>query len=464
MNRRRALAYFVLIVLLAIVGVKLHRQLNDFPVYHLAGNSLLRGRTDLYAPDFAGGAVMDYRYPPIFLLLFFPIWLLPYFTAGYVWYAFSVAQIFLCGAAVRRVVRASTQVFTDKFKEGELSRNARRAMWIVAVLICGQYYVKNLKAGNAHLLITCLSFAGFALIVLRRRETLAALLVALAISIKITPVLFLPYFVLKRRWKFVALTCAFLIVLNLLPAIYFGWRENNNLIVAWARHVLVDNTEFHELQGPINQSLKGQLRRYLSEIDYTERLTDKNYLTINPVALDVRTVDVIWKTTAGGLYLGSLLFIWWSKGKAKPGEGVLGEKFLTDSQVSDAARRADNRHALITLSGRRREFLEIGLMTCVILLVSPSTAKIYFVALLWSVIALGLYAFGGESKAQRRCRVALWVTAGINFALPLIPGGQAARLFLVIGTDFYITLLLLAASMYALQQGEKDSSLRQVSE
>src|SRR5262245_19560220 len=61
----------------------------DFPVYWHASNSLLSGRQDLYDPTFVWGSrdqLMDYRYPPLFLLLFAPLGLLPYTAAGYVWF------------------------------------------------------------------------------------------------------------------------------------------------------------------------------------------------------------------------------------------------------------------------------------------------------------------------------------------------------------------------------------------
>jgi hypothetical protein len=50
------------------MGVVFVRNLTDFAVYYAAGRSLLSGRTDLYAPDFARGVVMDYRYLPVFIL------------------------------------------------------------------------------------------------------------------------------------------------------------------------------------------------------------------------------------------------------------------------------------------------------------------------------------------------------------------------------------------------------------
>src|SRR6266404_7020036 len=90
----------------ALLGFVFLRNLVDFPVYYAAGRSLASGRTDLYSPDFALGRVMDYRYPPLFLVALFPLWLLPYSVAAYVWYLVSVLEIGGCFAIIMRVFPA----------------------------------------------------------------------------------------------------------------------------------------------------------------------------------------------------------------------------------------------------------------------------------------------------------------------------------------------------------------------
>src|SRR6476659_5969832 len=90
-------------VAVALVGILFVRGFIDFPVYYAAGRSLLSGRTDLYAPDFALGCVMDYRYPPFFLLAVLPLSLIPYPIAAYVWYLFCAAAVTGCAVIVGRV-------------------------------------------------------------------------------------------------------------------------------------------------------------------------------------------------------------------------------------------------------------------------------------------------------------------------------------------------------------------------
>src|SRR5215467_14359111 len=102
---RKRLALAALIALGFIAGFIFIRHLIDFPVYYAAGQSLLAGRTDLYSPDFARGPLMDYRYPPFFLIALTPLWLLPYRIAAYVWYLLGVLEIGGCFVAVSCVSR-----------------------------------------------------------------------------------------------------------------------------------------------------------------------------------------------------------------------------------------------------------------------------------------------------------------------------------------------------------------------
>src|SRR5258706_10849975 len=115
---------------LALLGFVFIRNLVRFPVYYAAGRSLLSCRTDLYSPDFALGRVMDYRYPPFFLVALFPLWLLPYSVAAYIWYLLSVIEIAGCVVIVRRAFQVS------------------RLLWLAVALLVAQYFVMALHYGN----------------------------------------------------------------------------------------------------------------------------------------------------------------------------------------------------------------------------------------------------------------------------------------------------------------------------
>jgi hypothetical protein len=407
----------VSVIAIALLGFVFIRNLIDFPVYYSAGQSLIAGRTDLYAPDFARGPLMDYRYPPFFLLAFYPLWFLPYSVAAYLWYIFSVLQIAACIFFLRRfIIRAS------------------KALWMIAGLATAGYFVMILHYGNAHLLAICLLFASF-YFVAEKKDSAAALLMALSITIKLTPVLVLPYFAITKRWKFLLLTLVLLAGLNLAPTAVFGFQQNSELLREWYGHVIRDQV-FHETNGPINLSLKGQLRRYLSEVDYSLRQEgDTRYPAVNFLSLDATQTDRLWIAIASAIYLFALVFLWWLRRVQRVGES-------RESGEYEILNSTDSQDSI--------DSMDLGLMICLMLMVGPLTSKIYFIALLWPLVSLANFAFTESSKAAVAAKRILIFIAAANLILPLLPGRSIQRWLLVAGADFFVNLLLMVALLYAL--------------
>jgi hypothetical protein len=410
-------------VAVALVGFLFVRGFIDFPVYYAAGRSLLSGRTDLYSPDFALGRVMDYRYPPFFLVALAPLWLAPYAVAAYIWYLLSAAELAGCVLIVSRTFPALT---------------GKKRMWLLVALATIQYFVMAMHYGNAHLLATLLLFASFYFFGLRR-DVIAGLWMALAITIKLTPVLLLPYFVVKRRWKLVAAVCVFLTAINLAPSTYFGFRSNNELLERWYTHVIASQ-EFHEDNGPINLSLKGQLRRSMTTVDYSQRVDgDVRYPPVNFASFSRESVVYIWTVTAG-VFFAAILFLIWRERRNRKGAAVA----QPGDPPQDAARIPH----------------ELALMICLMLLTAPLTSKIYFIEWLWPVACLASVAV---DHATRQGRVAMWVlvfVALINSVLPLLPGRSVQRMLLVLGVDFYMNCVLLVGLAFCLVVQHRGSRRR----
>ena len=409
-------------ILIAILGFVFIRNLIDFPVYYAAGQSLLKGRTDLYAADFALGKVMDYRYPPFFILTFVPLWLLPYKVAAYLWYLFSVFQI--AGSIFFLKNLLQPPVITKK-------------MWLLVFCGVGQYFITILHYGNAHLLTVFLLFASL-YFALKKKEIRAALLMALAISIKLTPAFLLLYFLLQRRWKYLALVCVFLFAIHTSPAAYFGFEKNAQLLNVWYQHVVV-NQEFHEVNGPINLSLKGQLRRYLSEVDYQQRVDgDTRYRAVNIATFSVEQLEKIWIFVGLALVFFAAFLIY----RKNVPENNLQNDELTDRNFNLTGEPSNG--------FTHKTLVELGLLISLMLFVEPLTSKIYFIALLWPVTVLAVAVYEKNTSENRLLRRVLLVITILNFVLPLLPGRSTQRWLLVLGADFYVNLLLLVAQIYYL--------------
>jgi len=404
----RTIAALVVVAMILLLGFVFSSNLVDFPVYYSAGRSLLSRRTDLYAPDFALGRVMDYRYPPFFLLAVLPLSLTTYPIAAYVWYLFCAAAVVGCAVIVSSVF--------DGLR-------ASKTMSVLVALAVAQYFVMALHYGNAHLIVVFLLFASLYFF-LQRKDLPAAVLISLAITIKLTPALLLPYFVVKKRWTLLAATSLCVIAINLIPSIYFGFRENNQLLRAWYGHVIESQT-FHEDNGPINLSLKGELRRYLSPVDYSQRVDgDVKYPNVNVLDASRETTEQVWMAIVATIFVAVLVFIMWRS-------------------IPTMDSGAKPQRQLISL--------ELGLMICLGLFAGPLTSKIYFIALLWPIACLADFTAARNHQAAGRIvfRV-IAAVAVLNVVLPLLPGRSVQRWLLVVGADFYVNLLVMGTLAYAL--------------
>ena len=394
------------IAVVAALGVVFVRNLTDFSVYYAAGRSLLSGRTDLYATDFARGVVMDYRYLPVFIITFAPLSIAPYPIAAWVWHLLDTAAIVIAVVSIASLFRDLPY--------------RRASVWTVAFLIVVPYFAMALDYGNVQLIVTALMFAGVSL-ALRGRDLTPAALLAVSITVKIVPALMLPYFALTRRFTLLGLVMLITAALVLLPSLYFGMSGNRELTTRWFEHVIVGQ-EFHETNGPINLSLKGQLRRTFTEVDYTRRVDgDHRYAAVNIAAFPSSAVDRVWLAISVCFLVGGLVLIRTSApvhGTATPG--------LTDVR-------------LVTL--------QIGLLICLMLFVGPLTSKVYLVALLWPVVALGVAAW--DQPVVRRALIGVAI---VSSTLPLLPGRTMQRFLLVAGIDFYVSTAILGLVVYALMR------------
>lgn len=145
------------------------------------------------------------------------------------------------------------------------------------------------------------------------REKLGAMWFGLVIALKVTPALFLLFFLWKRRWRLAGYTAMATICWILLPALYMGpswwWSQQRE----WTQ-VAVGSILGHESpatrsneQQVRNQSLQQTLLRYLVTIpeDHPLRQKDPGYvpvLNLPPATAKLvvqRSWRAFWPSSAG---------------------------------------------------------------------------------------------------------------------------------------------------------------------
>jgi hypothetical protein len=243
-----------LLVVFAAVSVQYTLKALDLRNGRQDRSAILRWREQLLQLDSGENIYQRFTYPnpPIMALLLRPLAELPPLAGALVWYYLKVAMALYAFAAVFRLVEAPGRPFPHWAK-------------ILTVLLSLRPILGDLSHGNVNLFILFLVVA--ALDCFRRGwDGSAGVVLALAIACKVTPALFVGYFLWKRSWRVLA-GCALGLALFffVIPAAVLGWDQNNELLASWVDLMVtpylvggVITSEHH------NQSLPGLVARLLT--------------------------------------------------------------------------------------------------------------------------------------------------------------------------------------------------------
>ncbi|PYU28285.1 MAG: hypothetical protein DMG32_03160 [Acidobacteria bacterium] len=404
-------ALFVVLALLAVALVTARATRSaDFRVYYYASRALIEHQRPLYGPSSGIGWPQYFRYPPFFLLAFLPFALLPYKAAAAAWAALKCAVLYALVRALGRRLDFPRTGF----------------WWLVPVLLCGGFVAQELGLGNAQFLVFGLVAAS--LLWLGRNSLPSASLLALAASLKVWPLFFVPYIAARRHARAALLTVGLIAALMLLPAAYFGWAGNISLLRQWLGQEWSTSGLGEDSWFP-SQSLSGVLQRYLTIMDYS-KWPDPNYLQVHFLHLDPRFVFWTWFVLAGGAYVGLL---WLAR--ATP----------------------------TALESQPRLLLSEALAFCALPLVEPFAHRIAFVVLLWPAMVAGvLLAWPGFPSP--RSKLLICAAVAVEAVEPLIPGAKAQRLFQVLGVDFWATCILTAGLLIAWMEWRRMQGAKQSGE
>jgi alpha-1,2-mannosyltransferase len=215
-------------------------------------SAFLRWRGQVQEMDATGVDIWQrfvYPNPPIMVLLLKPFFALPPVLGSMVWFYVKVLMTLASIFLVFRLVQTPDHPWPDWAKA-------------VVVILSLRPIMGDLTHGNVNLFILLLCVGALACFRLRRDKS-AGLLLALAIACKVTPALFVPYFVWKRSYALLA-SCGVGLVLFfwLVPGLCFGFDRNAQYLHSWFQGMIVPYT----IDGVVttqheNQSLPGVIYR-----------------------------------------------------------------------------------------------------------------------------------------------------------------------------------------------------------
>ncbi len=344
--------------------------------------------------------------PPVTLAIFGPLtWFSPP-NAEWIWalckYFFSVGIFW----AVYRIARQA---------------GVKLSMTAVLLMLAVWFWpaLQDIQEGQTNLLMLLPLTMGLCAAQQDRSawKWLGGILVGLAVCIKVTPLVFLIYFLWKRQWHVAGGIIAGLISgLLLIPAAIFGWSQNLAWLREWTHIMIVPYLKGGHLTYFVGQSIPVFIARLIRHVPafpmHPDKLHPAHY--VNVINVPAPTCDMIIRIVLVSI---GLIGLWWS------------------------------RTFLPTLRDRRY-VMEIGGVAAFMLWASPRTWVPHFVTLILTLTAVGMILSDPMVAyiTRRRALIALSIAAFLMFLttdVAKVFGPNGHRWMLTIGVSLWASVLLM---------------------
>lgn len=216
-NRNRTVLFGVVLAALFVAAFPLaiNKDMSDFGVCYRAGERIARGEMIYRAAD----GHLQYKYAPVGADVYALFGFLPWPAAKAAWYLLTLVLLAATAITSYRLI--------PQPKWGPIP------LLGLAFLIMLKYLARELQLGQVNILMIFLLTAMSALF-LERKDFAAGASWGIALFFKPYALVFLPYFLLKKRFRVLAGGGAAVLAGLALPIMNYGFRGNILVLKAWA--------------------------------------------------------------------------------------------------------------------------------------------------------------------------------------------------------------------------------------
>lgn len=273
-----------IVALLAIVYLFAeYKRLGDFSVFWDAG-TLLKSKRNIYLYNELNS--FKYYYSPAFALFLSVFSAVNPLIIAVIWKALNIGFLV-------RIWLIIQQRYLD-FNLLELKY--RRLLEVLMFLGCITFITATFHVVQMSVFLLYAMFEGVDLIIHKKRPILGALLISIAINIKVMPIVVIPYLFFRKEWLSVIWIKVFFIALILVPSLFIGHDYNKFLHSEWWKsinpineeHILdVNERGFHSLSALITSLFTDNLGN-ASNLQYKRNILNLNVETVTIILNIIR--------------------------------------------------------------------------------------------------------------------------------------------------------------------------------
>ncbi|NIM91552.1 MAG: DUF2029 domain-containing protein [Candidatus Aminicenantes bacterium] len=211
---RIVLIVLLLVFFLLVYVFWVRKDMSDFGVCYQGGKRILKGETLYRVSD----GHLQYKYSPPSAVFFSLLGLLPYEVAKFIWYLSELVFLYF-------ILILSYKILPTKLKK-------KGTIIVFSLLILAKFYAREIELGqvNIHIILTLTLML---LAMLSHKYVLAGLCWGLTLFYKPYALVFLPYFLLKKKFRLVATGIVVAIFGLFSPVIFYGFKGNMVVLNEW---------------------------------------------------------------------------------------------------------------------------------------------------------------------------------------------------------------------------------------
>ncbi len=244
-NRAIFFTIFISLLFLILENINGRFTMVDYEVYHRATIRLLHG-DELYKVYYEDTHYI-YKYSPVALYIFIPFTIFPLCIAKYLYWIFLTA----CICFSFRIVPAF-------FDRNDINQNKLS----LVVLFMALHFTRELHLGQVNYLI----FFMYLLCVLlykSGKSVLFGLLLCFTCFIKPFGFIFLPYLIIKKKYKEVLWFSVFLVILFVSPFLFYhSYSSFLSIYQGWIKELLIELSHKQSLLSDSNHTIFSVVARY----------------------------------------------------------------------------------------------------------------------------------------------------------------------------------------------------------
>ena len=226
------------------------RDWCDFRVYYKTGERFA-AKENIYArPD---ETVTPYKYSPFFAMLMAPFSFLPKSVAALIFFTLNfVSLIAIFVLSYRLIVR-------DKISFGQSI-----FLYVFSAIAGFRFALHALDSGQVGIILFALTLFGLHLLH-KKKDMFCAVYLSLAIMIKYTPAILLPYLFFKKKVKPVLFVLIFILILSFIPALCVGGPKAYEYIKGWLPFISATSFDASSMYDYKNQSIFSAVLRHFTD-------------------------------------------------------------------------------------------------------------------------------------------------------------------------------------------------------